>query len=759
MGGLLACMQVHHLSGRIEGCCTDVESVDATNERHFLPILHDLSKRTFFRYFKVDLWRPCPFWEEDGQCHMRDCAVCECDANEIPACWREQDGGYGAGAGAGGRTGSDDDEEADNDDENDEEHGEEEEDEEVVAVLSRVDVVTPPVMAGGGWALANGVQTKAPAPPAAAAAAAASPGSSAAASSEGTGEVEGAAVWTEEEEGPHVQYVNLLNNPEGYTAWAGPSAMRVWRAIYEENCFSRSTATTTTGKGMGKGGKAHGRDYGDGKHTPAAATATAATGGAAMAAPTAAGGAAHATDDDDDGVCGEERVFYRILSGLQTSINTHIAMTYNGGRGMARGTDVYTSGPATGKGVTAGGGAAGDGASGNPLQRAAAGVRAAVDTWLPAVGLWGLRAWGVLTGVPEKHAARLTRLHASAAAAAAGASPAGDGDDAHAGSHELVLSRGVTPSLDMYIQRIGQHPDRLNNLYFTFLFMLRAVDKAAPLLQALNYSTGNATEDAATAALVSRLLTVEAPAVLRGFDEKALPLMAGLDSWHKSTTAAAAAAVGAPAGSKGAPGAAGGGVQSSQADASTSAAAAAGGALGVDAVRGAELSDLIDRYKATGAAASSSGASSGASVLPKGAGALLPQATGGSGDFDPALAMRESWREKYRNISRIMGESRHLGGGPASTARRDCACLLDRVAHSLLPAVHPYARVCRLHRLREVPPVGQAAVPGPRHRDEDPLCTTHHPATTGGRGGGRCSSNGWRWHVAVIVIGSVDGLR
>lgn len=33
-------------------------------------------------------------------------------------------------------------------------------------------------------------------------------------------------------------YVNLLDNPERFTGYAGESARRVWRAIYEENCFN-----------------------------------------------------------------------------------------------------------------------------------------------------------------------------------------------------------------------------------------------------------------------------------------------------------------------------------------------------------------------------------------------------------------------------------------------------------------------------------------------------------------------------------------
>lgn len=33
------------------------------------------------------------------------------------------------------------------------------------------------------------------------------------------------------------EYVDLLLNPERYTGYKGPSAHRIWRSIYMENCF------------------------------------------------------------------------------------------------------------------------------------------------------------------------------------------------------------------------------------------------------------------------------------------------------------------------------------------------------------------------------------------------------------------------------------------------------------------------------------------------------------------------------------------
>ncbi len=41
-------------------------------------------------------------------------------------------------------------------------------------------------------------------------------------------------------------YVNLLRNPERFTGYAGDPAHRIWRAIYQENCFGFTD--TTVGK-------------------------------------------------------------------------------------------------------------------------------------------------------------------------------------------------------------------------------------------------------------------------------------------------------------------------------------------------------------------------------------------------------------------------------------------------------------------------------------------------------------------------------
>ncbi|THG99361.1 hypothetical protein EW026_g2962 [Hermanssonia centrifuga] len=77
-------------------------------------------------------------------------------------------------------------------------------------------------------------------------------------------------------------YVDLTLNPERFTGYTGPSAHRVWSSIYEENCFGVSQFDTL---------------------------------------------GAFSGDDsllDGDGQCLEQRVYYKIISGLHASISTHI---------------------------------------------------------------------------------------------------------------------------------------------------------------------------------------------------------------------------------------------------------------------------------------------------------------------------------------------------------------------------------------------------------------------------------------------------
>jgi Endoplasmic Reticulum Oxidoreductin 1 (ERO1) len=46
-----------------------------------------------------------------------------------------------------------------------------------------------------------------------------------------------------------------------------------------------------------------------------------------------------------------------------------------------------------------------------------------------------------------------------------------------------------TPNHEMYYRSIGAYPDRIKNLYFVYAVVLRAINRAEPILRAYEYET------------------------------------------------------------------------------------------------------------------------------------------------------------------------------------------------------------------------------------------------------------------------------
>ncbi|KAF3966824.1 hypothetical protein CMV_009117, partial [Castanea mollissima] len=150
--------------------------------------------------------------------------------------------------------------------------------------------------------------------------------------------------WTNDDEtdNSEMTYVNLQLNPERYTGYTGPSARRIWDSVYSENCPKYPS----------------------------------------------------------EELCQEEKILYKLISGLHSSISIHIAAEY------------------------------------------------LLDE---ATNLWG-------------------------------------------------------QNLSLMYDRVLRYPDRVRNLYFTYLFVLRAVTKAADYLEHAEYDTANPTEDLKTQSLIRQLL-------------------------------------------------------------------------------------------------------------------------------------------------------------------------------------------------------------------------------------------------------------
>ena len=83
------------MSNKYSSCCTsadcDYASVERINRQELLPVLEELVRTAFFRYFKVNLYCDCPFWPDDSMCSSRDCSVCECEPHEVPPSWLAAD--------------------------------------------------------------------------------------------------------------------------------------------------------------------------------------------------------------------------------------------------------------------------------------------------------------------------------------------------------------------------------------------------------------------------------------------------------------------------------------------------------------------------------------------------------------------------------------------------------------------------------------------------------------------------------------------
>ena len=73
------------LEGKVDDCMCDVDTVDYFNNMKIFPRLQSLLQKDYFRYFKYNAHRPCPFWNADsGKCKSTSCGVKACTPDEIP---------------------------------------------------------------------------------------------------------------------------------------------------------------------------------------------------------------------------------------------------------------------------------------------------------------------------------------------------------------------------------------------------------------------------------------------------------------------------------------------------------------------------------------------------------------------------------------------------------------------------------------------------------------------------------------------------
>uniref|UniRef100_G1KY95 ERO1-like protein alpha n=1 Tax=Anolis carolinensis TaxID=28377 RepID=G1KY95_ANOCA len=172
------------VTGHLDDCTCDVETIDAYNNGKVFPQLQKLLESDYFRYYKVNLQKPCPFWSDNSHCGIRDCAIKPCPTDEVPGGIRSESYKYSEEANT---LANDDCEKA----------------ERLGAVDASLSEET--ALAVIRWTRHD--------------------------------DAEDSFCEADNIQSPEAEYVDLRINPERYTGYKGPEAWKVWNSIYEENCF------------------------------------------------------------------------------------------------------------------------------------------------------------------------------------------------------------------------------------------------------------------------------------------------------------------------------------------------------------------------------------------------------------------------------------------------------------------------------------------------------------------------------------------
>ncbi|XP_040267462.1 ERO1-like protein alpha [Bufo bufo] len=174
------------VAGYLDDCTCDVETIDQFNNQKLFPKLQKLLETDYFRYYKANLKKPCPFWKDNSHCGIRDCAVQPCPTDAVPLGIKSPGFKYTETANMG--------------------NGELECEKE-----KRLGAVDESLSEAAQEAFFQWNQHD--------------------------DSADDNFCEHDDEESPDAEYVDLLINPERYTGYKGADAWKIWNSIYEENCF------------------------------------------------------------------------------------------------------------------------------------------------------------------------------------------------------------------------------------------------------------------------------------------------------------------------------------------------------------------------------------------------------------------------------------------------------------------------------------------------------------------------------------------
>lgn len=185
------------LKGQIDDCCSSVEIVNKLNNLHIYPRLSALVRKShYFKYYKVNLNKKCPFWSNQHRCALKDCSVDICSDDEIPIGLKFAKEKYSDAQDKHFRKRS----------------SEQKKDSEQCAggdleTLGDVNATISDIQLDSfdNWSDHDDSEDK--------------------------------FCDIDDESGSGMKYVDLTLNPERYTGYAGSAARKIWNSIYKENCF------------------------------------------------------------------------------------------------------------------------------------------------------------------------------------------------------------------------------------------------------------------------------------------------------------------------------------------------------------------------------------------------------------------------------------------------------------------------------------------------------------------------------------------
>lgn len=87
---------------------------------------------------------------------------------------------------------------------------------------------------------------------------------------------------------------------------------------------------------------------------------------------------------------------------------------------------------------------------------------------------------------------------------------------------ETDVKNRTYANIGMFFDKVGDHPDRIANLYFAHSVLLKAINRVNKQVLNYNYDTGNFEQDIRTKSLIGELYNITLKNCDNPFDEKEL---------------------------------------------------------------------------------------------------------------------------------------------------------------------------------------------------------------------------------------------